>query len=133
MLADQGMLNHNTQHGFGLADPIMRAFGAKQTHLHGLRFSSHGTIMSIAFEPHEAFHRGTAPIFALLTPEQTEKLSNLQVDSTLEDRLAELARKTNEGNLTPAERAEYEGYIEANNLLAVLQAEARLRLSSRES
>ena len=111
----------------------MGAFYAKHACFHSFPFPGHGAIMSIVSEPHEAFHRGTAPIFALLTPEQTEKLSNLQVDSALDERLAELARKANEGGLAPAERAEYEGYIEANNLLAVLQAEARLRLSSRES
>jgi len=43
--------------------------------------------------------------------------------------LEELAEKANEGELSAAERAEYEAYIEANNLLAVLQAEARYRLS----
>jgi hypothetical protein len=40
-----------------------------------------------------------------------------------------LADKANEGELSDAERAEYEGYVEANNLLAVLQAEARFRLA----
>ena len=88
--------------------------------------------MSTVYEPHQAFHRGTAPIFALLTAEQTEKLSRLQCDPALDDRLAELAEKANEGELTPVEQAEYEGYIEANNLLAVLQAEARFRMANRE-
>ncbi len=84
--------------------------------------------MSTAYEPHQAFHRGTAPIFALLTPEQTERLSQLQGDPALAERLAELAEKANEDDLTPVEQAEYEGYIEANNLLTVLQAEARFRV-----
>jgi hypothetical protein len=88
--------------------------------------------MSTAYEPHQAFHRGTAPIFALLTPEQTEQLSQLQGDPTLAERLAELAEKANDGDLPPVEQAEYEGYIEANNLLTVLQAEARFRLANRE-
>jgi hypothetical protein len=88
--------------------------------------------MSTVYEPHQAFHRGTAPIFALLTTEQTEKLSQLRGDPTLAQQLAELAEKANEGELTPAEQADYEGYIEANNLLAVLQAEARFRLANRE-
>ena len=88
--------------------------------------------MGTASEPQQAFHRGTAPIFALLTPEQTEKLSQLQGDPSLAERLAELGEKANDDELTPLERAEYEGYIEANNLLAVLQAEARFRLAYRE-
>ena len=39
------------------------------------------------------------------------------------------AEKANEGELSEADRAEYEAYIEANNLLSVLQAEARFRLT----
>jgi hypothetical protein len=86
--------------------------------------------MSTGHEPHQAFHRGTAPIFSLLTPEQTRQLAELQGDISLADRFTELAAKANEGLLTDAERAEYEAYIEANNLLAVLQAEARFRLAT---
>jgi hypothetical protein len=86
--------------------------------------------MGISENTHQAFHRGTAPVFALLTDEQTRQLAELRADPTLADRLSELAGKANEGNLSPGERAEYEAYIEANNLLATLQAEARFRLSS---
>lgn len=84
--------------------------------------------MSTVYEPHQAFHRGTAAIFSLLTPEQTRKLAELQGDSFTAERIEELAEKANEGELSAAERAEYEAYIEANNLLAVLQAEARFHL-----
>lgn len=86
--------------------------------------------MGAANDSYEAFHRGTAPIFALLTPEQTRQLAHLHGDPSLAHRLSELAEKANQGTLSPLERAEYEGYIEANNLLGVLQAEARLRLGS---
>jgi hypothetical protein len=86
--------------------------------------------MGISENTHQAFHRGTAPVFALLTDEQTRQLAELETDPTLADRLSELAQKANEGDLSPGERAEYEAYIEANNLLATLQAGARFRLSS---
>jgi hypothetical protein len=89
--------------------------------------------MSIADDSYQAFHRGTAPIFALLTADQTRQLAELQGDPALVDRLAELAAKANDGELSESERAQYEAYIEANNLLAVLQAEARFRLSGRDS
>lgn len=85
--------------------------------------------MNIASEPHQAFHRGTAPLFALLTREQIRQLAELQGDRALNERLEELADKANEGELSKAERAEYEAYIEANDLLAVLQAEAKFFLS----
>ena len=81
----------------------------------------------------QAFHRGTAPIFSILTSDQTRRLAELQGDPGLAERVAELAEQANEGELSPADRGEYEGYIEANNLLAVLQAEARFRLNQNGS
>jgi hypothetical protein len=77
----------------------------------------------------QAFHRGTAPIFSILTVDQTKRLAELEGDPVLADRVTELASKANEGELSAADREEYEAYIEANNLLAVLQAEALYRLA----
>lgn len=88
--------------------------------------------MSIMGDSHDAFHRGTAPIFALLSDDQTRRLAELRGDPELIARLESLAAKANEGDLSEEERAEYEAYIEANNLLAALQAEARFRLSGGE-
>ena len=85
--------------------------------------------MSRVTESHQAFHRGPAPIFELLTPAQLRQLSQLQADPSLAGRIQELAEKANEGTLTNSETLEYEAYIETNNLLAVLQAEARFRLT----
>jgi hypothetical protein len=82
--------------------------------------------MSIMGDLHDAFHRGTAPIFALLTDDQTRRLAELRGDPELIVRLESLAAKANEGDLSEEERAEYEAYIEANNLLAALQAEVRV-------
>jgi len=84
--------------------------------------------MSTTVDPQQAFHRGTAPIFAILSTDQVRQMAHLPVESSLADRVEELAGKSNEGRLTPDERAEYEAYIEANNLMAILQAEAKFRL-----
>jgi hypothetical protein len=84
--------------------------------------------MNLNTEPQQAFHRGTAPIFALLSDDQIRRLAQLQADSSLADQVDELAAKANEGELTDEERDVYEAYIEANNLMAILQAEARFRL-----
>ena len=84
--------------------------------------------MNLIADPQQAFHRGTAPIFALLSDDQLRHLTQLQADASLAERVDELAGKANEGELSAEERGEYEAYIEANNLLAVLQAEARFRL-----
>ncbi len=81
----------------------------------------------------QAFHRGTAPLFSILTADQTRRIAELQGDPGLADRVAELAACANEGELTPADREEYEGYIDANNLLAVRQAEARFHLGQNGS
>jgi hypothetical protein len=89
--------------------------------------------MSTTSESHQAFHRGTTPIFSLLSAEQIRQIAELQGDPALAERVRELAEKANEGELTDVERAEYEAYIEANNVLAIMQAEARFRLSHRTS
>jgi hypothetical protein len=86
--------------------------------------------MNLIADPQQAFHRGTAPIFALLSDDQMRHLAQLPADASLAERVDELAGKANEGELTAEERGEYEAYIEANNLLAVLQAEARFRLQN---
>jgi hypothetical protein len=44
-------------------------------------------------------------------------------------RIAELAEKCNEGALSAAEQQEYETYVHAGNLVAILQAKARLLLN----
>jgi len=88
--------------------------------------------MTTSTESVQAFHRGTAPIFALLTTDQTRKLAELKADPALVSLMSEYAEKANEGELTQAEQAEYEAYIAANNLLTVLQAEARFWLSHSE-
>jgi hypothetical protein len=77
----------------------------------------------------QAFHRGTAPLFSILTTEQTQRLADLEADPALAERVAELAAMANEGELSAGDREEYEAYIDANNLLAILQAEARYRLA----
>ena len=75
-----------------------------------------------------AFDRGTAPVLRLLSVDQAERLASYQGDDFLQTRLEELAEKCNEGQLTPDERAEYEGYIRANKFIALLQVQARKRL-----
>jgi hypothetical protein len=59
------------------------------------------------------------------TPEVARRLTNLQVKPALQARLAELAEKANEGLLTNKERDEYAAYVEAGDLIGILQAKAR--------
>ncbi len=77
-----------------------------------------------------AFDRATDPLFQLLSDEQLRRLSALAPNLDLEDRIGELADRVQEGELSVEEVAEYEGYVRANNLVAVLQGIARRRLTS---
>jgi hypothetical protein len=77
-----------------------------------------------------AFDRATQAIFGILHPEQVHQIADYHADETLQERIAQLADKANEGELSDEERAEYEGYAQANRFVAVLQAQARRRISS---
>jgi hypothetical protein len=71
------------------------------------------------------------PVSRSLNMEAARKLVRLKADALTQARVDELARKCNEGELTSEERAEYERYVTAGNLIAILQAKARLLLARR--
>ena len=60
-----------------------------------------------------------------LTPEVAREIADLRADPELQARLDELAAKANEGALTEQERADYRAYIDAIDLISVLQSKAR--------
>jgi len=68
------------------------------------------------------------PVSRCLTTESARALVELRTDPVAQERVAELAEKCNEGQLTPEERGEYETYVHVGNILAILQAKARLLL-----
>jgi len=68
------------------------------------------------------------PITRCLTPESARALVALRADAVAQARIAELAEKCNEGQLGPDERREYETYVHVSNVVAILQAKARLLL-----
>jgi hypothetical protein len=72
-----------------------------------------------------AFERGTDPILNFFSIEQARALAAYRGDDSLRARIEELASKNTVGELTDSERTEYEGYIQANNFVAILQAKAR--------
>jgi hypothetical protein len=65
------------------------------------------------------------PLARSLTPTAARALMNFRADAATQARIAELAEECNEGQLTPKERAEYETYVRAIDLTAILQAKAR--------
>ena len=69
------------------------------------------------------------PFGRALSPEAARQLADLRADPASQRRMDELAERGNEGTLTPDERAEYEAYVTAATLIAVLQSKARAVLS----
>ncbi len=65
------------------------------------------------------------PLGDILTPEVARKLVNYRFDGKAQARIDKLARKCNEGQLTDAERREYETYVNAIDFIAILQGKAR--------
>lgn len=68
------------------------------------------------------------PVVQCLTPRAARQLASLRADEKAQARVRELAEKCNEGTLSAEERAEYEAYAMAANIVAILQTKARTRL-----
>jgi hypothetical protein len=67
-------------------------------------------------------------VAACLDAASLRAMADLELDARTRERLDVLAEKANEGELTPEERAEYEGFIAANEFLGLTQLRARARL-----
>ena len=65
------------------------------------------------------------PLTDVFTPEVATAIVELRADSELENHIAELRHKANDGTLTPAEDAEYKDFVEAVDLISIIQAKAR--------
>jgi hypothetical protein len=70
------------------------------------------------------------PITDAFTPKMASALIELRADSELQVRIEELRRKANDGTLTPAEDAEYKDFVEAVDLISIMQAKARRFLAT---
>ncbi|MBI1901833.1 MAG: hypothetical protein HYS13_12070 [Planctomycetia bacterium] len=80
-----------------------------------------------------AFERSVEPLIRVLPRDVARRIVDFRPDPKLQDRIDALGAKANEGTLTTAELAEYDGYIQANDFIAILQAEARRLLASRNA
>jgi hypothetical protein len=65
------------------------------------------------------------PVTDAFTQETARQFAELRADASLQDYVDDLARKANEGTLTPEEDAEYKAIVDANDLIAILQMKAR--------
>jgi len=69
------------------------------------------------------------PLARSLTPAGARALVKFRADAATRAHIADLAEKCNDGQLTPRERAEYEAYVRAIDLIAILQSKARRLLA----
>jgi len=71
------------------------------------------------------------PLTEAFTPRMASVLLELRADPELEAHIDELRRKANGGTLTSAEEAEYRDFVEAVDLISIMQAKARRFLAKR--
>lgn len=69
------------------------------------------------------------PLSRCLDVDSARRLLELRIDPAVQERVAALAEKANEGLLTDAERAEYEACVNADDFIAVLKLKAKRRLA----
>jgi hypothetical protein len=69
------------------------------------------------------------PVARCFTPTVAKQVAELRADLPTQARIDELAVKCNEGELTEAEQREYKAYVEAMDLIGILQAKARAILA----
>lgn len=70
------------------------------------------------------------PVVRCFTPAVARQIAELRADQVTQARIDELAVKCNEGDLTEAEKREYGAYVDAIDLIGILQAKTRTILAS---
>lgn len=71
------------------------------------------------------------PVTDSLNLEAAERLLAIKADARLKAQTDRLAKKCNQGTLTPAEKAEYESIVTADNIISILKAKARYLLKKK--
>jgi hypothetical protein len=65
------------------------------------------------------------PVGQMMPVEFARELAALKATPEIQARIDELADKCNEGCLTEEERTEYDAYVDAIDVISILQAKAR--------
>jgi len=73
------------------------------------------------------------PLTEAFTPKMASILLELRADAELEAQIDELRRKANSGTLTPTEEAEYKDFVEAVDVISIMQAKARRFLAKQSA
>ena len=69
------------------------------------------------------------PISKCLDAESARRLVDLRVSEPIQHRVADLAQRANEGQLSPDERNEYEALVNAEDLISILRHKPQQHLS----
>jgi predicted Rossmann-fold nucleotide-binding protein len=72
------------------------------------------------------------PVTDAMTPEFAQVIVGLKADEKLESEIEALRQKANEGTLSPAEDAAYQDFVEAVDVISILQSKARRFLNRQE-
>jgi hypothetical protein len=70
------------------------------------------------------------PVTEAFTPEFARHLVGLRADDELQSEIHSLRLKAKEGTLTPEEEASYKDFVEAVDVLSIIQSKARRFLTS---
>jgi hypothetical protein len=65
------------------------------------------------------------PVARCFTVDVARRLAEIRPDPLIQARIDELAAKASDGTLSAAEQTEYYGYVEAIDIVSILQAKAR--------
>jgi len=79
---------------------------------------------------HRIIAKVLEPVGQCLTPAVAARIAGLRAGSRTRHRVDKLAAKNSEGKLTAKEEAEYGAYVEAFDVIAILQAKARKALKA---
>lgn len=73
------------------------------------------------------------PLTEAFTPEMARVIVDLRADAELETHIQDLRERANQGNLSPEEDAEYKDFVEAVDVLSIIQAKARRFLAQKSA
>lgn len=80
----------------------------------------------ITHEPMSSLDRLLDPVTASFNEEALHTLVSLRADESLQLRMEQLADRNTEGELSEAEKDEYQMYVHAVGVISLLQAKARM-------
>ncbi len=73
----------------------------------------------------DVFDQIMGSLAACLTPASARRIAVFRMNAETQERIAELAEKCNQGEMNARERQEYETFVNAIDMISILQAKAR--------